>query len=138
MRTKIVAATIGLAAIATVVPATAASAHHVDSRTNLTLTVKERGGHTYKVSLKCNPTGGSHPERADACREIKQAKGDFRYLPGRQTFRACPKIYRPVTVTAKGQTHGWNIYYKETFSNRCELGVATGSVFEFGGDSSHR
>lgn len=68
MRTKIVAATIGLAAIATVLPATAASAHHVERRTNLTLTVKERGGHAYKVTLKCSPTGGSHPERSDACR----------------------------------------------------------------------
>ncbi|MGQ0467878.1 MAG: SSI family serine proteinase inhibitor [Sporichthyaceae bacterium] len=131
MRTTFVAAAIGLAAVATVVPATAASAHH-DNRTNLTLTVKERGGDTYRVTLKCNPTGGSHPDRSDACREIGRAKGDLRYLPGRQTFRACPKIYRPVTVTAKGKTHGWNIYYKETFSNWCEMTTETGSVFDFG------
>ncbi|MGQ0845292.1 MAG: SSI family serine proteinase inhibitor [Sporichthyaceae bacterium] len=132
MRTKkIVAATVGLAALAAVVPATAASAHH-DTRTNLTLSVKEKGGKTRTVTLKCDPARGSHPDRVDACREIKRVKGDLRKVRGHQTFAACTRIYRPVTIKAEGLARGWNVQYRETFSNYCEMTVAKGLVFDFG------
>lgn len=128
--TRMLAATVGLAALCAVVPATTASAHH-STRTDLVLSVKERGAKSVKVTLRCDPARGSHPNRADACREIKRAKGDLRDLPGRQTFAMCPKIYRPVTVRAEGLSRGWNIEYRETFGNHCEMTVATGSVFDF-------
>lgn len=44
----------------------------------------------------------------------------------------CPKFYPPATVRAEGLARGWNIEYRETFGNYCEMTVVTGSVFEFG------
>jgi hypothetical protein len=133
MRTKnkrALAAGVGLLAVATLVPATAASAHHDDHRTKLTLSVKERGERKIVDTLKCDPPRGTHPEKSAACRELKKAKGQFRKLAGRQTFAACPKIYRPVTVEAEGLSYGWNVEYRKTFNNRCEMLNATGSVWE--------
>ncbi len=128
--TRMLAAGVGLLAVATVVPATAASAHHNDTRTSLTLSVKEKGSKKITDTLKCDPSRGSHPEKSQACRELKKAKGKFRDLEGRKTFAACTKIYRPVTVEAEGMSRGWHVSYRKTFANRCEMLVATGSVWD--------
>jgi hypothetical protein len=135
---RMLAAGVGVLAIATVVPATAASAHHNDTRTNLVLSVKERGERKITDTLRCDPSRGSHPERSAACRELKKAKGKFRNLAGRQTFRACAKIYRPVTVEAEGLSRGWHVSYRKTFANRCEMLNATGSVWNLFDDDRRR
>lgn len=127
-RTRTLAAGIGLITVATLVPATAAQAHH-DTRTKLTLTVQERGAHKIKVKLRCDPPRGSHPQKRQACREIRQADGELWNLPGRHDLR-CTNEYRPVRVKARGLAQGWNITYRETFGNWCQMLAATGSVFD--------
>jgi hypothetical protein len=121
----------GAALVAGMLPAAAvASDRSPAPTTRLVISVKEQGEKRLVANLRCHPPIGDHPNRSSACAEIESAGGDFTKLPGRQTFAACPKIYRPVRARANGLAEGRSVDYDRTFPNRCELGVATGSVFE--------
>lgn len=121
----------GAALVAGLLPAAAVAADQAPApTTRLVLSVKEEGQKRLVASLRCDPPVGDHPNRSAACAEIKSAHGDFDSLPGRQTFAACPKIYLPVRARANGLAEGKSVDWSRTFPNRCELGVATGSVFE--------
>ncbi|MGQ0467640.1 MAG: SSI family serine proteinase inhibitor [Sporichthyaceae bacterium] len=117
----------GAALILATLPASPATAQ---GKTALTISVREQDSPRMSASLRCNPTSGTHPKKDDACVEIASSGGDLEKLPGRQTFAACAKIFLPVSVRADGLAEGKPVAYKKTFPNRCELGVATGSVFE--------
>lgn len=81
------------------------------------------------ATLRCEPLGGDHPAAAEACTELVRVNGDFAALDGPD--RMCTKEYQPVTVTVSGVWRGRQTSYRQTFSNRCTLIQAKGSVFEF-------
>lgn len=122
-----IAAVAGIALVAAVLPAGSAAA---EGRTRLTISIAEQDSKPLAASLRCNPPSGTHPKKADACVEIHSAGGDLDKLPGRQTFAACTKEYRPIVTRAYGLAEGKPVTFERTYPNRCELGVATGSVFE--------
>ncbi len=124
----------GAALVVSLLPAGSALAEESPKTTKLSLSIKEEGSNRIVATLHCNPPGGSHPNRVDACAEIKSAGGELDKLPGRQTFAACAKIYLPILAKANGLAEGKNVDYRRRFPNRCEMGVATGSVFELFGD----
>ena len=51
------------------------------------------------VTLRCAPSGGNHPNVADACAELTDVDGDFAALAGRDG--PCTREYQPVTVVVK-------------------------------------
>ncbi|MGQ0846377.1 MAG: SSI family serine proteinase inhibitor [Sporichthyaceae bacterium] len=119
-----------LAATATAATLLPAGWAQAAGNTSLNITVREVESKRIVVSLRCNPAAGSHPQKADACEQIAAAGGEFAKLAGRQNVAACAKIYLPVSVRADGLAEGKPVAYRRTFPNRCEMGVATGSVFE--------
>lgn len=120
---------VGAALAVALLPA-AAMAEDPKPTTRLVIAVKEQGSKRIVANLRCHPPTGNHPHRADACAQIESAGGDFDSLPGRQNVAACPKVYLPVKARANGLAEGRTVNYVRTFPNRCEMGVATGSVFE--------
>lgn len=82
------------------------------------------------VLLQCSPKpSGPHPEAAQACAALDEARGDLDRLRGEP--HPCTKQYDPVTVSATGAWRGRPTAWHKTFSNACELAVATGPVFRF-------
>lgn len=127
---RLLAAGVSLALAQVLVPAAAAGAREVNPRTALVITVSEEGEKPVMRSLRCNPPQGTHPYRAQACRELAAAEGKLRELPGRDPQAPCTKIYRPVIAEADGATHGRAVDYRKTFGNRCEMLQATGVLFD--------
>ncbi|WP_165970048.1 SSI family serine proteinase inhibitor [Nonomuraea terrae] len=71
------------------------------------------------LRLTCDPDGGYHPRPSEACDELRAVHGHVRALnvdPG-----PCMRIYRPVTVEVRGRWYGRHSYYKQEFSNWCEM-----------------
>ncbi|WP_017627678.1 SSI family serine proteinase inhibitor [Nocardiopsis chromatogenes] len=89
----------------------------------------EDGGGGNRVTLRCHPTGGSHPDRAEACDSLTEAGGHFELL--RNTGEPCTMEYRPVVVSAEGNWFKRPVDYTETFSNPCVAKVETDRVFDF-------
>jgi hypothetical protein len=82
------------------------------------------------VTLSCAPTpSGTHPAPDQACARLRETRGSFTALKGRQRF--CPAIADPVTVTAEGVWQGRRVFYRQTYRNRCALLTARGAVFDF-------
>lgn len=82
-----------------------------------------------QATLRCDPPGGSHARAAEACARLTASGGD----PGRVTGtrRVCPMIWAPVTVTAQGVWDGRLVVFRRTYPNLCQLGAATGPVWDF-------
>jgi hypothetical protein len=125
--TVAVAALIALGASA---PAQAVDTASAPKR-GLFLTVSEADNTWIRgVLLRCDPRpAGRHPHAESACAEIAGASGDLDGLPRRE--RPCTKKYDPVTASATGSHRGRDVSWVKVFPNRCELEVATGSVFRF-------
>jgi len=68
------------------------------------------------------------PEGRPACVALERAGGDPGRLHGREGV-ACAMSYDPVEVSAVGVWDGRSYRYRRTFSNPCELAMATGPVF---------
>lgn len=100
-------------------------------KSQLFLTVSESDDTWIRgVQLRCEPKpSGRHPHAALACAEITRAAGDLNALP--RLKRPCTKKYDPVTASAHGSHKGRGVSWVKIFPNRCELDVATGSVFRF-------
>ncbi|WP_274555506.1 SSI family serine proteinase inhibitor [Streptomyces spiramyceticus] len=82
------------------------------------------------VMLHCPPKPSEHhPEATAACAALDKANGDLDSLP--VDSHACTKRFDPVTVSATGTWRGRPTAWNKTYSNSCELDVATGSVFRF-------
>lgn len=81
------------------------------------------------VTLNCQPPGGTHPQRARACRELTAADGDFDRLPADSGL--CPLIWAPVTATATGHWRERPVLHTHTYPNRCVAARDSGHVFEF-------
>ncbi|TWV44874.1 serine protease [Streptomyces misionensis] len=106
-------------------PARAAS-HPYGNRLHLTVT---RAGAAHGTLLRCAPPQG-HPYAAEACAELAAARGDIDRVPVRKVF--CPRIYSPVTATARGHWNGRTVDFRRTYTNACELRARTGAVFALG------
>ncbi|MET8609965.1 SSI family serine proteinase inhibitor [Streptomyces misionensis] len=110
-------------------PARAASHPH-GNRLHLTVTQDGAGaGGAHDVLLRCAPPQG-HPHAAEACAELTAARGDIDRIPARKVF--CPRIYSPVTATARGHWNGRTVDFRRTYTNSCELRARTGAVFALG------
>ena len=96
----------------------------------LTVTSGERAlpaGHT--ALLGCEPLGGSHSRKHQACDRLREVQGDIARLNHRAG--ACTDEYAPVTTTAVGVYRGHPVAYSKTWPNRCEMWRATGELFQF-------
>ncbi|WP_129312408.1 SSI family serine proteinase inhibitor [Streptomyces sp. L2] len=81
--------------------------------------------------LGCHPTwAAGHHQPKQACATLTSVAGDFKRL-NVNPDAMCPKIYRPVKVTAQGWWKEKKVSYEKTFTNSCELQAATGAVFDF-------
>ncbi|OIK27526.1 SSI family serine proteinase inhibitor [Streptomyces malaysiense] len=110
-------------------PAQAAPRSH-GNRLHLTITRSgDRAGGDHSALLRCLPPHG-HPYAAEACAELSAARGDIDRIPARKVF--CPRIYSPVTATARGRWNGRAVDFRRTYTNSCELRARTGSVFDLG------
>ncbi|WP_105968786.1 SSI family serine proteinase inhibitor [Streptomyces geranii] len=118
---------VGLLAAASA-PAQAASQYTAgDNWLYVTVTRGESGsGGTRGTLVLCDPPQG-HAQADRACADLDAADGDIAGIPPRKVI--CPMLYAPVTVHAHGEWNGRPQEYDRTFSNGCELGARTGSVF---------
>lgn len=98
------------------------------ARMELTWTYEDGDGGG-RVTLRCHPAGGSHPDSAEACESLTEVGGYFEHLP--DTGEPCTLEYRPVVVSAQGNWFKRPVDYSETFGNLCQAKVGTDRVFDF-------
>ncbi|MET8975059.1 SSI family serine proteinase inhibitor [Streptomyces sp. NPDC004539] len=77
--------------------------------------------------LLCNDVPQGHARAAEACAQLREARGDIRSIPAQEVL--CTLEYAPVTAEAHGQWNGRSVRYEKTFGNKCEMGAQTGAVF---------
>lgn len=100
-------------------------------RLHLTVTRGDaRTGDTHETLLTCDPPRG-HSRAAEACAQLRAAKGDIGAVPERHVY--CSSLYAPVTAQARGRWNGHPVAYRQTFSNACLLNARTGAVFALDG-----
>ncbi len=112
-----------------VTTAPAAFAATPQAETFLTLSV-QGSQQSSNATLRCDPSGGTHPSPAAACAALAAAGGDFNKLEGRPGTN-CADIYDPVTAQARGVYNGSRVNFRQTYPNRCDLDGETAPVFEF-------
>jgi hypothetical protein len=119
-----------LAAGSVTASATIASADSVGS-SSLTLSIfHQTTGVSESVTLTCEPTGGDHPDAAEACDDLIAAGGEISNIP--PTNSNCLAVHIPVTARAFGFWQGRFISYSEDFTNEGCARVGTGGhVFNF-------
>lgn len=101
-------------------------------RTTLRLAVQDlTGGPQRALVLRCDPAKGPHGQAPRACDDIAAAQGDFTRLPGDPSVGFCTLDLRPVVAVARGTWRGKRVDFREEYSNRCVLRIATGPVFDF-------
>lgn len=126
---------LGMAFIAamTLTPAIAAPAVAEAPASQLRLTVspgEQPGQNARRVTLHCDPSGGSHPNPAAACAELAKVAGDIGAM-NVEPDKACTMQYEPITVTARGRWEGKQVNFTKTYGNPCVLRVTTGPLFSF-------
>jgi Subtilisin inhibitor-like len=114
---------IAVAVLAGATPAQAAP------QSRLTLTYTAQAGYADAVKLTCNPTGGPHPEAAQACALLRHtgARPD-RIRPAPVM---CMMLYAPVTARLSGTWRGSRVTWSHQYGNGCEMTRATGVLFKF-------
>ncbi len=93
------------------------------------LTSHDSRGRIGSVSLTCEPTGGSHPKRGDACDRLSEVDGKFDRI--RVEPRACTLEYAPVDVSVIGKWRGEPVTYRTSYANRCVADNESAGVFTF-------
>ncbi|WP_333775563.1 subtilase-type protease inhibitor [Streptomyces sp. IBSBF 3136] len=121
-------ALIGGALAVTSVTASAAPAS-LYAPSALVLTMSYPGGSTdtaaRAVTLSCMPgAGGTHPDPAGACADLRAADGRIDSLLSTAPGQACTRLWSPVTVTVDGVWQGTRTSWKHTFANSCEMNNA--------------
>ncbi|MFD0361066.1 subtilase-type protease inhibitor [Nocardia sp. GCM10030253] len=81
-----------------------------------------------RISVTCEPAGGTHERPEAACAALDKVNGSFGDLPADPTA-VCIQIYDPVTVAATGTWRGTPVQWQRTFANSCELHAGTAGVF---------
>ncbi|TDC83169.1 SSI family serine proteinase inhibitor [Actinomadura sp. 7K507] len=97
------------------------------SSLRLTLAHPDRGT-SRSVTLRCEPTGGGHPEAARACSELSGSGGKIAHAPD---GRMCTAVHSPVTARAKGRWRGKPVHFQAEYGNDCAMRSRTGTVFAF-------
>jgi hypothetical protein len=110
-----------------------AGAAEQQSESSLVLTMYEGTAGTgpviAEVTLKCDPTGGSHTTADDACATVDAVDGDFDALGS--TGEMCILIYDPVTVEVGGNWRDQVISFESAYGNSCFAGTESDGVFKF-------
>ncbi|KAI8349637.1 hypothetical protein EDC96DRAFT_299883 [Choanephora cucurbitarum] len=83
--------------------------------TNLTITAEIDIRKEVK-SLRCSPTGGDHPQKEEACRQLGRANRDLKGLQETD----CPFVGLPVTVTIEGKLRNQPVFLRESFLGYCD------------------
>lgn len=83
-----------------------------------------------RVTLTCEPTGGTHPTAQAACDSLIAVNGDFGKLPPVRGV-ACITLWDPVTVRVTGTWRMQPVSFTETYSNDCVAAVMSDNVFRF-------
>jgi hypothetical protein len=123
--------TVALTATVAAPVALAATPAWAGSDTRLTFTKTNgisAGSGGRQVHLTCFPTGGDHPKAQAACDAIDATDGRLFLITG---SAHCPGTFRPVTVTVRGTWRGRDVYYRQTFPNRCFLDSLQTPVYDF-------
>ncbi|MFI7598184.1 SSI family serine proteinase inhibitor [Actinoplanes sp. NPDC049681] len=112
-------------------PAAAApAASPPDSTLVLAVVPATQSTHPPRITiLECAPDGGTHPEAAAACSDLRAVDGNLAAF--NDNGGICTKEYQPVIAIAVGTWQGEPVHYRETFSNHCIMLNATGDVFDF-------
>jgi hypothetical protein len=77
------------------------------ARVSLTITVDDHAGAPKRWTLRCDPTGGTHPDAAAACRVLLHARNPFGAIP---KGTMCPMIAADAkTATVKGTFFGKHV-----------------------------
>ena len=99
-------------------PAAAAS-----SATALVITYREDSatpGEHVRWTLRCEPTGGNHPRRAAACREL--ARLGWRAFRPVRSDPACTELYGgPQVAIVSGRVDGRRVWAKLTRIDGCQI-----------------
>jgi hypothetical protein len=118
------------AALALLSPVPAAAAEAPRAALRLTLTPADGGASGARsVTLRCGPTGGTHPRAEAACAELSRSNGMIGHAP--DPGAACTMIYAPVVATARGHWDGRPVRFRAEYANRCIMAAQTGTVFRF-------
>lgn len=80
-----------------------------------------------RTTLNCHPPGGTHPRPHIACAALAQGHGDFTQL--KPVNRACPDLYRPVTVVVTGTWFGRQSDFLRTYANQCIANADSHDIF---------
>jgi hypothetical protein len=123
IRTVASAVAVTAALLAGAVPAQAAP------QSRLTLTYLAQAGYADAVKLTCDPTGGPHPEAAQACAILGRTGADPAKIKPAQVM--CMMLYAPVTAQIAGTWRGGRVKWSHRYGNTCEMTRATGVLFKF-------
>jgi hypothetical protein len=129
--TKKLLAAIALGCLAATTAATPAEATPSELPSVLVLTARTADQPAHTALLTCDPDGGTHPDAAQACRQLAGVDGDPARLPATGTHSACPFIVRPIDVTLTGLWRGRTVRFSDHYLNFCFRDNASGSLFEF-------
>lgn len=121
------------AAVATVALCTPAIAGEQASASSLVITAYNGEDSSWpvlaEVTLKCEPTGGSHTEAEEACASVESVGGNLDELMDRELI--CPQVYRPVTVEVGGNWDDMVVSFEHTYANECFAFSQSDGVFRF-------
>jgi hypothetical protein len=81
-----------------------------------------------KMTLQCEPGGGTHPDPRRACAALKKVNGDFAALRKKQV--ACTLILQPVLVKVSGHWRGRMVTFARDYSNYCVAYAESDGVFQ--------
>ena len=90
--------------------------------TALTITVWPQGldGTSQRWTLRCGPTGGTHPARVAACRKLSSLATPFRPVPN---DAICTQIYGgPAVARIVGRFRGKHVWHQFQRRDGCEIG----------------
>lgn len=82
------------------------------------------------ATLRCRPSGGTHPQAARVCSSLVMVGGTPHML-GMSNAMACTLMYDPVTVSVTGFADGRPVDHQRTYGNACAMLSETGPLFEF-------
>lgn len=105
------------------------SSGYAPPRSRLTLTYAPESGQPTAVQLTCYPTGGGHPEAAQACDTLKTTDANPGKIKPAQVM--CMMLYAPVTARITGVWRGEPVKWVHKYGNTCEMKRATGVLFKF-------
>jgi hypothetical protein len=108
---------------------TAIAPVHAAPQSHLTLTYTAQAGQAGAVRLTCNPTGGAHPEAAQACAVLRSTGADPARIKPAHVM--CMMLYAPVTARLDGTWRGTRVRWAHRYGNSCEMTRATGVLFKF-------